>query len=933
MHQHGRARRRRSILPAFCAVTVLTAGSPATAQFVCTTTATDVTCNNSGTAASEANFDLTKNVTTNNSGTVTTSISTGTGNSGNATTTNRGSVGADIDTFTGTNGDAATTNYGSVGGSVNTTAAISGSAVGINYGTVGGGFVTVNESGGIANAVNYGSVGGAFQATGVFDSSTLANYGSVGSILNSAPNNGSATTINTGPVASSISTFAQNGNATTTSSGPVGTSISTTAVSGNATTTNSGSVGTNIDTITPNGGNVATTNSGAVGGNVNSTAAIGGSAVGVNSGVVGGNFIALSFGGGFASATNYGTVGGAFQVTGVFDNATAANFGSVGSISNASLNSGTAVTTNTGSVSTSITTFGFGGATTTNSGFVGTSISTGTAVNGAATTFNSGFVGTNVTSTTATGGASTVTNAGHIGGFINVTAAAGGNATATNYGFVGGDIQALGVFGISTVANYGTAGSLTVTAPTGNAIAINSGAVLGQVLVSGQVNQTLINAGTISNPGGTAISFARPSPSTLTLLPGSFIIGGINFNVGGTNSVNLQAGNLNLTLNTLAGATIAGTVPFAVLGNRIATADPTPFAMVDRDLMDFSRGVSAAIPEMATQDEAVAKALSFSVSEASVRSRFEDAFYGIPGLSSYAQDRTLLLKPTVQYRNGASVWARGFAGERDQPADGVQLHTINQYYGGMLGADMQARANPRLGIFAGAGETRSSVDFNFGASTSNLGFAGAFAQYTQGIVSFRGIVQGGHSTTNTNRNINNNIVLGGLEVAKASYGTTYFVPEADLGLNFGLGVLHGASYTLTPSVNVRYLFAAVDGYSESGSTANLTVAARNVQDVEERGQLKLSSTTILGAGKVVLGSIYGGVIGVQRAGSTTVDTILLGQAVPFVAPGKSETIGGYGGAGIEWHSGKTTLFGSIEYLQFSDSSSVIGGRGGVKVEF
>ena len=84
---------------------------------------------------------------------------------------------------------------------------------------------------------------------------------------------------------------------------------------------------------------------------------------------MGGNFITLSFGGGFASATNYGTIGGAFQVTGVFDNATAANFGSVGSISNASPNGGTAVTTNTGSVSTSITTFGFGGATTMNSGF------------------------------------------------------------------------------------------------------------------------------------------------------------------------------------------------------------------------------------------------------------------------------------------------------------------------------------------------------------------------------------------------------------------------------------------------------------------------------------------------------------------------------------------------------------------------------------
>jgi uncharacterized protein with beta-barrel porin domain len=228
---------------------------------------------------------------------------------------------------------------------------------------------------------------------------------------------------------------------------------------------------------------------------------------------------------------------------------------------------------------------------------------------------------------------------------------------------------------------------------------------------------------------------------------------------------------------------------------------------------------------------------------------------------------------------------------------------------------------------------RSSVDYNYGGNTSNVAFAGMFAQYSQGIVSLRGAVQGGHSTTDTSRNINNNLAPGGLEVAKASYGTTYFSPEANLGLNFALGSLHGASYTLTPSVNARYLFAAADAYSETGSTANLSVGSRSVQDFEERGQLKLTSTTVLAAGKVVLGSIYGGVIGIQRAGSTTVDATLLGQPIPFATPGKNDVIGGFAGAGIEWHSGKTTLFASLEYFGFSDSSSVIGGHGGVKVAF
>jgi hypothetical protein len=43
--------------------------------------------------------------------------------------------------------------------------------------------------------------------------------------------------------------------------------------------------------------------------------------------------------------------------------------------------------------------------------------------------------------------------------------------------------------------------------------------------------------------------------------------------------------------------------------------------------------------------------------------------------------------PTVQYSNGTSVWARGFAGQRVQQEDGVLLHTLNQLYGGMIGGD------------------------------------------------------------------------------------------------------------------------------------------------------------------------------------------------------------------------------------------------------
>ena len=111
------------------------------------------------------------------------------------------------------------------------------------------------------------------------------------------------------------------------------------------------------------------------------------------------------------------------------------------------------------------------------------------------------------------------------------------------------------------------------------------------------------------------------------------------------------------------------------------------------------------------------------------------------------------------------------------------------------------------------------------------------------------------------------------------------------------------------------------------------MGSRNVQDFEERAQLKLTGTTIVAADKVLTGSLYGGVIGIQRVGSATIDATLLGQPIPFAAPGENNVIGGFGGAGIEWHFGRTTLFAAAEFFHFSDSSNVISGRGGVSVAF
>ena len=85
----------------------------------------------------------------------------------------------------------------------------------------------------------------------------------------------------------------------------------------------------------------------------------------------------------------------------------------------------------------------------------------------------------------------------------------------------------------------------------------------------------LVNSGIISAPGGIAIQFSNPlDPATLTLQQGSLIVGAINL-IGAGDTVNVNAGNQNLTFNSLAGVAVNGNVPFVASGNSIVSVDPT----------------------------------------------------------------------------------------------------------------------------------------------------------------------------------------------------------------------------------------------------------------------------------------------------------------------------------------------------------------------
>jgi len=81
-------------------------------------------------------------------------------------------------------------------------------------------------------------------------------------------------------------------------------------------------------------------------------------------------------------------------------------------------------------------------------------------------------------------------------------------------------------------------------------------------------------------------------------------------------------------------------------------------------------------------------------------------------------------------------------------------------------------------------------------------------------------------------------------------------------------------WTLTPSASVRFSSQWIDGYTETGSDANATIASRLVQVFES--DLELAATRKIDATELTL---RGGVNYRQTMGAATADVTLLGQAL------------------------------------------------------
>jgi hypothetical protein len=641
-----------------------------------------------------------------------------------------------------------------------------------------------------------------------------------------------------------------------------------------------------------------------------------------NSGTVSGGNIAGIWTFGIANVTNSGAIsGGTYGIIG-FNGVNVVNSNGVSGSQYGIYTNIDANVTNSGSIS---------------SGFIG--ISTGNDAN----VTNSGSITGDFQAISA-GNNANVTNSGNIFGGSYAGIVASNNATVTNSGTISGATFGILANNIATVINSGTISSsdIAIYSPS-SANVTNSGTIVayGAIIVGGGGGSILTNSGTIIGTSGIAIDFSSSNTDTMNFMPGSRVFGEIGLGTGDT--VNIRTGRDIAWMMTFGagcgcgggivstGSTVnvTGGAPYVINGNQIATLDPTAFGLADRTLTDFTGTISSLLAsrfgEFASPGAGGAGPLAFALSS-TVADGTNAAFAKIAALA-YADGGNMADAAATDRASGITVWSKAFAGARHQDADGPSLAATNTVYGGVLGLDKDVAADLRLGAFLGAGTGRLDVDANSQAVKTDYAFGGVYGRFDRSSHFLDFAVSTGHAANDSSRTVADNLAPTGLDTATASYGAWFVSPELAYGLRMPLN----NKVTLTPTARLRYVAGFFDGYSETGSTQNLSVSARTVQDLEERFELALSQVDRLRGDAWVKTRVTLGVLDLERLGSTTIDTILIGQNLSFAVPGQDTAAGVYGGIGFDYAlTGRVTAFTAFDGTVMTDKSIAGTVKGGLR---
>ncbi|MES0879201.1 autotransporter domain-containing protein [Roseibium sp. SCP14] len=469
---------------------------------------------------------------------------------------------------------------------------------------------------------------------------------------------------------------------------------------------------------------------------------------------------------------------------------------------------------------------------------------------------------------------------------------------------IGGD-DGIEAVSITSLTNTGRISGENNAISLDHGTVINSGTLTGTNGAAVSFDQdttgkaSLTNSGLIQNangPDGAAIDFQSGGTGHLTLEAGSVIIGTINL---GTTSDTLTVGDdlsIAYTFIGMPEVVEANDAIVAMSGNQVAVIDTTGLFSEGRALVDLTGSISGVIADRLWEET------DFHTLPAGV----VVATHGHP-----------------EKRRG--IWLSGFGGASSWKDSGSGGDSDHAYGGFVSGIDGMLASGTRLGVFAGASAGRVDADHGDNDVSNGSYYGGLYGLHEVGRYALGFTVTGGYSDYDSERDVQSNTTSSGTETATASYGGWFIAPEASAAAEFS--VLNRA---IRPSATVRYVGAWLDGYTESGSSANLTVDDRSLHELVGRVQLAVPAYQ----GTQLTLETRLGVDGRLSLGDDTLTGVLLGQDFSFASGNGDEAIGAFAGVNMNGKlSGNSIWFASAEAGIGSDTNSRGEGRVGMRIRF
>ena len=837
---------------------------------------------------------------------------------------NHGAVGTDTDAALGVGGNLGTfVNTG-------TMATTDGAGVGVN-GTVGtftnsGTITGANDpaavfNGAVGTFTNSGTLQSATGWTTTFFGDGVTSFDNSGTILNTSTGRGVEVDLDNGAIGTFVNSGTITGGAGRQGVGLFGNAFSV------GTFDNSGTITGNANTAVAIDAAVGTfTNSGTLtGGNwdavfvgkgvtsfVNTATGIiqnvnhngnGGNGIGFNTDMVnGGQVVAFENHGMIkADPASSGGVG-----VGFFDNGngtfTVSSFVNTGTISGTGNgvggNGGFGTFTNSGTIQggqwSGIWADGPVG-TFSNSGTISSAQDHGANFNDTVGTFtNSGTIlGPQARGVEFDGFVTSFSNSGTIDSFQNGVSFGGGFGTASNSGTI-----------ISRAAN----GEIGVRIDEPGGTFTNTGTIEGPAAVVYILNttgpNTLVNAGTLRGTDGGAVWFDN-GDDLLRLETGSQIFGDVGFG-GGDDTVDVSGFSGNTLLRVYG---LENVVP----GDKLVHFDQPNDLLAVIEPAGVTQPAQLVTTALAGQVNNIIGPVLNSVG-AGADDAVEPLGYMPVALQTAAD--LAIVEPSA----GPRIWTTAIGGGS---TDSTPVN-ISSLYGALVaGTHAELAGDTTLGVLVGVGRGRVDIGSSNHIVDSTTGLAGLYGRHSAGIVDLDFSLLAGVSGHQSSRQV---VALGGLETARADYASWFVAPA----LGVAIPVLQTDTGEVDLVGRVSYVGGNVAGYTETGSSLNLTVGNQAIGLLDAR--LGLDGTFDVDGSNTVLNA-NAGLFAQSNLGGTTVPVTFLGQTQNTAVAGSTE-FGLYGGIGLTAHVSPSVTLTAGADAQWHFSGQVSGAiRAGLSAGF